>query len=663
MENLVIKINKLKEIINKANHDYYVKNNVIITDAAFDRYFNELVELEKLNPELLTVDSPTQRVGGSIQAGFKSVNHIQPLLSIKTETDVTANGAINFDSRIRKQIDDPEYVAELKFDGLAINLTYINHILVSAVTRGDGQTGEDVLSNVRSIKQIPLSIPIDSPQTLEVRGEIYMSKDAFTKLNNSQSDKAAKLFSNPRNAAAGSLRQLDPNISRQRDLRFFAYSVGYHNGALPSTQYDILQQLSIWGFAIDSNTKICRNADELITFHKTVLENRDKIPFEIDGVVYKINKITDQEILGYSNREPKWSIAHKYPPQEETTTITGIDIQIGRTGKVTPVARLEPVFVGGVTVTNVTLHNQSEIDKKNIRIGDTVIVRRAGDVVPEIVCSILEKRPLNSVEFKVPNKCPVCNSDIVQYYGEINHICTGGLVCLSQLSNSVLHFCSKKAMNVEGLGPTIVNGLIDKKILKSVIDIYKLTSDKLLMLGGMGNKSISNILEAIEKSKITDLNRVILSIGIKHVGEKTAKDLADYFQNIDCLMSADYDMLINIGDIGEKTAKSIVDFFSQEPNKETIKTLLKLGVVIKKPPTPDSFKLRGLSFVVTGSLPSLSRTTVKHLVENNGGKLINNISKDVDFLLAGDGGGKKLTLANKNNVRVINEEFFLNLIK
>jgi DNA ligase (NAD+) len=709
-------------------HRYYVLDEPQIPDAEYDRLFQQLQQLEADHPELITPDSPTQRVLGAVLGGFTSVKHAVPMLSINTETDNQASGAKNFDTRVRKALGltdaDPavEYVAELKFDGLAINLRFENGTLVQAATRGDGEMGEDVTNNIRTIGQIPLrlhaptlpasrvSLPpegalapwdgpaaLDSgsqkiPSVLEVRGEVYMRRDDFDKLNERQrakiaaGEKGEKTFVNPRNAAAGAVRQLDSRIAAQRPLSFFAYGVGEvvtADGTLPwTTHYGMLQTLKSWGFPVAAQVIVARAATQLIAYHERIAKERDSLPYDIDGVVYKVNSLALQQRLGFVSREPRWAVAHKYPAQEQLTSVLAIDIQVGRTGKLTPVAKLAPVFVGGVTVTNATLHNEDEARRKDVRVGDTVIVRRAGDVIPEIVSVVLptadpEQNPVQPEPalgftasqastqrgqvFTMPHVCPVCGSAAVREEDEADYRCTGGLFCSAQRKEAILHFAHRRAVEVEGLGDKLVEQLVDEGVIKTLPDLYKLGLTTLANLDRMADKSAQNILAALEKSKQTTLPRFIFGLGIRHVGESTAKELAKHFGKLDAIMDASVEQLLEVADIGPIVAQSLRTFFDQTHNREVVEQLRACGLTWAEgepaatSTTSTPKPLSGKTFVITGTLPTLSRDQAKDLLEAAGAKVAGSVSKKTDYLLAGTEAGSKLDKAQELGVTVIDE--------
>ncbi|MFN5348865.1 MAG: NAD-dependent DNA ligase LigA [Polaromonas sp.] len=663
-------------------HRYYVLDEPSIPDAEYDRQFNELQALEAQYPELLTPDSPTQRVGGKALDQFASVRHNVPMLSIRTETDTEATGAQNFDTRVRKELgltdaDPPvDYVAELKFDGLAMSLRYEGGVLVQAATRGDGESGEDVTQNIRTIKQIPLRLPEDAPAVLEVRGEVYMRRDDFEALNErqrariAQGMKGEKTFVNPRNAAAGAVRQLDPAIAAQRPLSFFAYGLGDitaadAGGPAFETHFELLQALKNWGFPVADQTKLAQAAPELIAYHQLMGKTRDSLPFDIDGVVYKVNSLALQKQLGFVTREPRWAVAHKYPAQEQLTTVLSIDVQVGRTGKLTPVAKLAPVFVGGVTVTNATLHNEDEARRKDVRVGDTVVVRRAGDVIPEVVSVLPDKRVPGADIFTMPRICPVCGSSAVREEGEADYRCTGGLFCAAQRKEAILHFAHRRAVEVDGLGDKLVEQLVDANIIRTLPDLYKLGLTALANLDRMADKSAMNLLDALEKSKQTTLPRFVFGLGIRHVGEATAKALARHFGKLDAIMDATEAQLVGVSDVGPIVAKSLRTFFDQAHNREIVEQLRACGVTWEEgaPAAVVPKPLLGKTFVITGTLPTLSRDQAKDMLEAAGAKVAGSVSKKTDYLLAGADAGSKLDKAGELGVAVIDEVVLLDMLK
>jgi DNA ligase (NAD+) len=662
-------------------HRYYVLDDPQIPDAEYDRLFNELQALEVAHPALQSPDSPTQRIGGKPLSQFASVRHKVPMLSIRTETDTEATGAQNFDTRVRKELglteSDPpvEYVAELKFDGLAMSLRYESGVLVQAATRGDGETGEDVTQNIRTIQQIPLRLPAAAPAVLEVRGEVYMRRADFEALNERQRAKIAqgikgeKTFVNPRNAAAGAVRQLDPSIAAQRPLSFFAYGLGEvtaqeEGGPEFTTHFAMLQTLASWGLPVAGQVERAQGATELIAYHQRMGASRDELPFDIDGVVYKVNALSLQRQLGFVTREPRWAVAHKYPAQEQLTTVLSIDVQVGRTGKLTPVAKLAPVFVGGVTVTNATLHNEDEARRKDVRVGDTVVVRRAGDVIPEVVSVLLENRTQGALQFTMPHQCPVCGSSAVREEGEADYRCTGGLFCGAQRKEAILHFAHRRAVEVDGLGDKLVEQLVDSNIIRTLPDLYKLGLAALSGLDRMADKSATNLLEALEKSKQTTLARFVFGLGIRHVGEATAKELARHFGKLDAIMDATEEALLQVNDVGPIVASSLRTFFDQPHNREVVEQLRACGVTWQEgEPAPRAFMpLSGKTFVITGTLPNLSRDDAKDQVEAAGGKVAGSVSKKTDYVVAGADAGSKLLKAQALGVTVIDEAALLVLL-
>jgi DNA ligase (NAD+) len=656
---------KLRSEIEEHNHAYYVLNAPTVTDADFDRMYRELEALEAAHPELVTPDSPTQRVGGKAASAFAAVRHRVPMLSIQTETDTSAAAAGKFDARIRRELglgaDDPpvEYMAELKFDGLAISLRYERGLLTVAATRGDGEVGEDVTGNVRTIRAIPQRLRGSKmPDVLEVRGEVYMTRRDFAQLNARQQAAGLKLYINPRNTAAGAVRQLDPAVTATRPLRFFAYGLGETSGwTMPATQGDLFEALAGYGFPVNGDRRIARGADELSAFHRNVEAHRAELPFDIDGVVYKVNRTALQQQLGFKSRDPRWAVAHKFPAEEMTTTVLAIDIQVGRTGALTPVARLDPVFVGGVTVTNATLHNEDEVRRKDVRVGDTVIVRRAGDVIPEIVKVLLEQRPPRTRVFSLPEQCPECGSKVVRLPDEAIARCSGGLVCPAQRKQALLHFASRRAMDIEGLGEKLVDQLVDANLVHTPADIYKLGVAALAELERMAEKSAANIVTAIDHSRKTTLARFIFALGIRHVGETTAKDLARHFGNLDALMAANEAALLEVRDVGGVLAQSLLQFFAEAHNREVIAQLRAAGVQWpeESPQRAPAGALAGMTFVLTGTLPTLSRDEAKERIERQGGKVAGSVSKKTTYVVAGSEAGSKLERAAELGVRVLDE--------
>ena len=687
-----IEVEALRTRLNHWAHQYYVQDAPTVPDAEYDRAYRELQALEAAHPGLITPYSPTQRVIGAVMDGLAPVRHAVPMLSIHTETDTEASGAQAFDARVRRELGlsdaDPaiEYVAEPKFDGLAMSLRYENGRLVQAATRGDGEVGEDVTHNVRTIRQIPLTLPEGVPPLLEVRGEVYMRRADFDALNERQREQGGKTFVNPRNAAAGAVRQLDSGITAQRPLSFFAYGLGAitppaEGGPVFRTHYEMLQTLKSWGFPVAAQVQIAVGASELVAFHQQVGASRDALPYDIDGVVYKVNSLQLQRDLGFKTREPRWAVAHKYPAQEMATRIEGIDVQVGRTGKLTPVARLAPVFVGGVTVTNATLHNLFEIRKKGVRVGDQVIVRRAGDVIPEVVgvmppegaglalgrsggIAVPGHRTVYVPNFKMPKTCPVCGSDVVREKGEANHRCTGGLFCPAQRKEAILHFAARRAMDIEGLGDKLVDQLVDANVIRTLPDLYRLGLTSLIALERMAEKSAQNVLAALEKSKQTTLPRFLFGLGLRHVGEATAKDLARHFGTLDAIMDASVEQLLQVPDVGPVVAQSLHTFFQQPHNREVVEQLRACGVTWEEgaPAERATLPLAGKTVVLTGTLPTLSRDAAKDLLEAAGAKVAGSVSKKTHYVVAGEEAGSKLAKAQELVVPVLDEAGMLALL-
>ena len=655
------RIAQLRVEIERHDHAYYVLDAPSIPDAEYDKLFRELQSLEARYPELLTPDSPTQRVGGKVLDGFAPVQHVVPMLSIRTETDTEASGAFSFDTRVKNALerdDEIEYACELKFDGLAINLRYERGVLVQAATRGDGESGEDVTQNIRTIHCIPLHLKDCTAEVLEVRGEVYMSRKDFNRYNDKQREKGLPSLVNPRNGAAGSIRQLDPKLAAQRPLSFFAYGLGEVRGwNLPETHSAILDALQGFGLPVCDERAVVKGAQALAEFHQRVAAKRDSLPFDIDGLVYKVNSLALQRALGFVSREPRWAVAHKYPAEEQLTVLRDIEVQVGRTGKLTPVAKLEPVFVGGTTVSNATLHNEDEIRRKDVHIGDTVIVRRAGDVIPEVVGVVAERRPPDARAFVMPTHCPVCGSHAVREEGEADARCSGGLFCAAQRKQAILHFASRRMMDIEGLGDKLVDQLVDEHIIRSLPDLYRLTVVQLAQLDRMAEKSAQNIVAALEQSKHTTLNRFLFALGIRHVGESTAKDLARHFGKLESIMSASVEQLLQVPDVGPVVAQSIHDFFAEAHNREVVQQLRELGVQWEEHEGTANvvLPLTGKTFVLTGTLPTMSRDEAKAQLEALGAKVAGSVSKKTTVVVAGAEAGSKLDKARELNVPVWDE--------
>lgn len=663
----------LREQLEHHAHQYYVLDAPEIPDAEYDTLFRELQAIEAAHPDLVTPESPTQRVGGAVLAGFVPVRHAVPMLSIRTETDTESSGAVAFDARVRRELQLPadappvEYAAELKFDGLAINLRYEHGVLKQAATRGDGETGEDVTQNIRTIGQIPLRLKGTKADVIEVRGEVYMRRDAFERLNAQQREKGERTYVNPRNTAAGAVRQLDPAITASRPLSFFAYGLGDVQGwDVPPTHSALLDAVAAMGLPVNKDRRVVQGADGLVAFHQEVGAKRDSLPFDIDGVVYKVNDRALQQRMGFVSREPRWAVAHKYPAQEQTTVLRDIDIQVGRTGKLTPVAKLEPVFVGGTTVSNATLHNEDETRRKDVRIGDTVIVRRAGDVIPEVVGVVLERRPKDAGEpfdlyRKLKGKCPVCGSGIAREEGEVDWRCSGGLFCPAQRKQAILHFAQRRAMDIEGLGDKLVDQLVDSGIVRTLPDLFKLGIANLTALERMGDKSAANLVDGLAKARTTTLARFLFGLGIRHVGETTAKDLAKHFGSLDRIMDASEQQLLEVPDVGPIVAQSIHTFFAQPHNREVVEQLRAAGVTwpehegsaaANAAPLP----LAGKTFVLTGTLPTLSREEAKEMIEAAGGKVAGSVSKKTTCVVAGAEAGSKLDKARELGIEILDED-------
>lgn len=659
-------ITQLRQQINFHNYRYYALDNPEVPDAEYDRLMRRLREIETANPDLITPDSPTQRVGSKPLSEFATIVHELPMLSL--DNAYNDEDLLAFNNRIQdrlKSTQDVEYVCEVKLDGLAISLLYRDGLLVRGATRGDGTNGEDITQNVRTINSIPLRLMGSGfPQVLEVRGEIYMPKAGFNALNEKARAAGEKLFVNPRNAAAGSLRQLDSRITANRPLEMCAYSVGYVEGNLPSTHYDILQSLKHWGFLTNRETQLVANIEQAMTFYRGIGDRREKLVYDIDGVVIKVNSIELQEELGFVSRAPRWAVAYKFPAQEETTQLLDVEFQVGRTGAVTPVARLQPVFVGGVTVSNATLHNRDEIQRLGLKIGDTVIVRRAGDVIPQIVQIVESKRPVDARDIIFPDACPVCGSSVETIEGEVVARCSGGLICAAQRKEAIKHFASRKAMNVEGLGDKLVEQLVDLDLLKSLADIYKLDLQTLANLDRMGEKSAENILEALEKSKQTTLPKFIYALGIREVGESTARNLANHFGSFEALALASEEMLLAVKDVGPVCVHFLMEFFSRDENRQAIEELKASGIQwsnIELKAAAD-LPLSSSTYVLTGSLTKFSREDASAKLIALGAKVSGSVSSKTTAVFAGAEAGSKLQKAEALGVPVLDEQALIDLL-
>ena len=664
----------LRQEIARHDHAYYVLDQPVVPDAHYDRLMRELVSLEEAYPALRTWDSPTQRVGGAPLAAFAQVTHRVPMLSLSNAFDEAELRA--FDKRVAEALDltgvdagveyAVEYAVEPKFDGLAISLTYENGVLTRAATRGDGQTGEDVTANVRTIRAVPLRLAAAAPRLIEVRGEVLLFKAAFAELNLRQAVAGEKTFVNPRNAAAGSLRQLDPRVTAQRPLRFFVYGCGAIEGAaLPATHCALLDWFATLGLPVCSERAQARGADGLRAYYERIGRLRPDLPYDIDGVVYKVDSLAAQQALGFVSRAPRFAIAHKFPAQEEMTEIEDIEVQVGRTGVITPVARLRPVFVGGVTVTNATLHNEDEVRRKDVWRRDTVIVRRAGDVIPEVM-AVAQPGPRAPDDwFSMPLRCPVCDSEVVREEGEAAARCTGGLACAAQRKQALLHFAQRRAMDIEGLGDKLVDQLVDAGVVRTPADLYKLGVASVAALERMAEKSAQNVLAALEASKATTLGRFIFALGIRHVGEATARDLARHFGSLDSLIAADEARLALAPDVGPVVAAAIARFFRQPHNHEVVMQLRAAGVHWEegRPSALAASPLAGKTFVLTGTLPQLSRDDAKQMLEARGAKVAGSVSKKTDYVVAGAEAGSKLAKALELGVTVIDEAGLLKLLE
>lgn len=664
---IVQQAKKLHEQLNEHNYRYYILDDPSISDAEYDQLFQKLKKLETEYPALITSDSPTQRVGAKPLKEFSEVQHKVPMLSL--ENAFTEEDVFDFNQRVQERLNttkEIEYTCEPKLDGLAVSVCYENGLLVQAATRGDGATGEDITENVRTIRMVPLQLRGSGfPKILEVRGEIYLPKSGFAELNARAEALGEKTFVNPRNAAAGSVRQLDPRITAKRPLAIFFYGVGFvEGGNLPEKHSEILHALSEWGLRTNPEIKVVQGIEKCLSYHVSMGEKRSKLPYEIDGVVYKVNSLSLQERLGFVSRAPRWAIAHKFPAEEVTTLLEAVEFQVGRTGALTPVARLKPVFVGGVTISNATLHNMDEVHRKDIHIGDTVIVRRAGDVIPEVVGVVTQHRSKDLKKIKLPSSCPVCHSAIEQTEGEAVARCTGGLFCAAQRKEAIKHFSSRRAMDIEGLGDKLVDQLVATGNINTIADIYTLQLDQLADLERMGEKSAQNLLDAIEKSKKTSLARFLYSLGIREVGEATAKNLAHHYGEIEPIYSATEEELQSITDIGPVVSQHIVAFFAEKHNRDVIKKLLQAGIHWEKiQKSAKDLPLAGKTFVLTGALEIMSRDEAKDKLESLGAKVSGSVSSKTDYVVVGADAGSKLKKAKELGIKILDENEFIHFIK
>lgn len=666
LSDVTLRHQELCALIARYDHEYYALDAPSVPDSEYDQVYRELQSLENLHPSLITPESPTQRVSGSVANAFNSITHRQAMLSLNNafqENELEA-----FDKRIREALGQEhiEYAVEPKFDGLAITLTYEHGVFTQGATRGDGYTGEDVTHNLRTLRAIPMRLNCANPPALlEVRGEVLMFKRDFEKLNQAQLTKGEKLFANPRNAAAGSLRQLDAKVTATRPLSFFAYGLGAAEGTPVLHSHSMaMDYLASLYFPVSNQRDVVAGLEGLLAYYQKIGQTREKLPFDIDGVVYKVNSFNQQNELGFVSRAPRWAIAHKFPAQEALTVVEDITVQVGRTGAITPVARLKAVFVGGVTVTNATLHNEDEVRRKDVQVGDTVSVRRAGDVIPEVVGVLLERRPSNARRFEMPTVCPECGSHILKLADEAVARCTGGLFCPAQRKQAITHFASRRAMDIEGLGDKLVEQLVEANLVHSLADIYKLDLNTLSNLERMATKSAQNILDALQSSKKTTLARFIYALGMRNVGEATAKDLAKHFGKLTAIMQADVEALLNVNDVGPVVAESITNFFGETHNQEVISQLLSAGISWTendgKQLVTGSFA--GKTFVLTGTLPNLSRDTAKELIEAAGGKVSGSVSKKTDYVIAGSDAGSKLDKAQELGLVILDEAAFIALL-
>ena len=663
--NIKQQIKQLREQIDQHNYRYYVLDDPSVPDAEYDRLFRELQALEAANPELITSDSPTQRVGSQPLDSFSKITHQVPMLSLGNA--FTQQELQDFDRRVRDKLDVEvvSYAVEPKLDGLAVTLMYENGKLVYGATRGDGTTGEEITENLKTIPSIPLKLMGNHhPGILEVRGEVFMPLKGFNEFNKQAMERDEKTFVNPRNAAAGSLRQLDPRVTAKRPLDIYIYALGQiDDGSLPDNHVEVLHQLKTWGLKHSPLLDCVNGVDALQSYYEKISKLRPDLPYEIDGVVYKVNNYQQQAILGFVSRAPRWAIAHKFPAQEELTLLEDIQIQVGRTGALTPVARLRPVFVGGVTVTNATLHNMDEVERKDVRIGDTVIVRRAGDVIPEVVGPVLERRKDTVKKFHMPDVCPVCDSSVERATGEAVYRCTGGLYCAAQRKGAVKHFASRRAMDIDGLGDKLIDQMIDNDLIKTPADIYQLDMASLSGLERMAEKSANNLLQSLSESRKTTFARFLYSLGIREVGEATAVSLANHFRTLSNLYAASEEDLIAVSDVGPIVAANIYHFLQEPHNRTVIEQLISAGIHWPEPEVPDIQPLSGLTFVLTGTLKEISRNDAKQALQSLGGKVAGSVSAKTHYVIAGDKAGSKLDKAQSLGIAIIDEASLMEVLR
>ncbi|WP_206606338.1 NAD-dependent DNA ligase LigA [Steroidobacter cummioxidans] len=658
----------LRRQLEHHNYRYHVLDDPEVSDAEYDRLLNQLKQIEAENPDLITPDSPTQRVGATPVSELQEAVHTTPMLSL--DNAFTDEDLINFDRRVRERLETDkviEYVAEPKLDGLAMSFRYENGKLVRAATRGDGMKGEDVTHNVRTIKAVPTQLRGKAPDVIDVRGEVFMTLAGFKAMNQRALEKGEKVFVNPRNAAAGTIRQLDPRLAANRPLDVFFYAVGEHgNWKLPATHFEVLEHLREWGLKVSPLAKRVQGVEGCLEYYRSIGEQRSSLKYEIDGVVYKVNRFAQQRELGFVARAPRWAIAHKFPAHEENTIVRDVEFQVGRTGALTPVARLEPIFVGGVTVSNATLHNMDEVKRKDVHIGDTVVIRRAGDVIPEVVKVVIERRPKNARPVELPEKCPICGSAVEREEGEAVARCSGSLSCAAQLKGALLHFAGRRAMDIDGLGEKIVDQLLTGGLVHSPADLYKLTVEQFANLERLGEKSAKNLVDALEKSKKTTLSRFLYALGIRDVGEATAGALASHFGSIEALQDANEAAIQEVQDVGPVVAAHAYTFFQQPHNREVIQALRDLGVhwpAQKARAAPTEGPLTGKTFVLTGTLESMSRDQAGDRITALGGKVTGSVSKKTSYVVAGAEAGSKLTKAQDLGVEILDEAAFLKLLE